>query len=54
VRLQRGDGLEELERSLAAVVQGGDVAVEGGAWTANQRQAEAMQTALGGGALRHV
>lgn len=52
VSARRGDGLQELERSLAAVVEGGDVAAEGAAWTANQRQAEAMQTALG--ALRRL
>lgn len=46
ISARRGDGLQELERALAAVVEGGDVSAEGGAWTANQRQAEAMQTAL--------
>ena len=52
ISARRGDGLPELEQSLAAVVEGGGVSAEGGAWTANQRQAEAMQTALA--ALRRL
>ena len=42
----RGDGVDDLERALAEVIGGGDVDVEGAAWVANQRQAEALTTAL--------
>ena len=42
-----GAGLEELERELGRIVEGGSVDAEGGAWSANQRQAEALEQALG-------
>lgn len=42
-----GAGLEELESALGRIVEGGSVDAEGGAWSANQRQAEALEQALG-------
>ncbi len=42
-----GAGLEELESELGRIVEGGAVGAEGGAWSANQRQAEALEQALG-------
>ena len=42
-----GAGLEELESALVRIVEGGSVDAEGGAWSANQRQAEALEQALG-------
>ena len=39
--------LEELESELGRIVEGGAVGAEGGAWSANQRQAEALEQALG-------
>ena len=41
------DGLEDLERAIGKIVEGGDVDAEGAAWSANQRQAEALEQALG-------
>ena len=43
---REGEGVSDLEDALAAAVGAGDVAAEGAAWAANQRQAEAMRTAL--------
>jgi tRNA modification GTPase len=41
------DGLEDLESAIGKIVEGGDVDAEGAAWSANQRQAEALEQALG-------
>ena len=41
-----GDNLEHLEHAIVRTVSGGEVDAEGGAWAANQRQAEALQNAL--------
>jgi tRNA modification GTPase len=41
-----GDNLESLEHAIVRTVSGGEVDAEGGAWAANQRQAEALQNAL--------
>ena len=43
---REGEGVRDLEEALATAVGAGDVAAEGSAWAANQRQAEAMRTAL--------
>jgi len=41
-----GDNLGDLEKAIVRTVSGGAVDAEGGAWAANQRQAEALQVAL--------
>jgi tRNA modification GTPase len=41
-----GNHLDDLESAVVATVSGGSVDAEGGAWAANQRQAEALQIAL--------
>jgi len=41
-----GSHLDDLESAVVATVSGGSVDAEGGAWAANQRQAEALQIAL--------